>query len=142
MSYILPGKKVTAFGVTFDSKDEYHRYLELRQMQNFGDIQDLRCHPEFELIWNGVLIKNYTADFDYTIVKTQEYVVEDVKSLSIQKKRNTRGEMVTKKYGTASEREWILTRKMMKAAHGIEVRQVLMNRSVRSLVKNGYDIND
>ena len=48
-------------------------------------------------------------------------------------------ELITKKFGTANEREWILTRKMMKAAYGIEVREVLMNRSVRSLIKNGFN---
>jgi hypothetical protein len=139
MGHIFKANRVNIFGIQFDSKDESDRYLELRQQQLFGEIKELKCHPEFELRWNGELIKNYTADFSYTIVATGEYVVEDVKSQSVKMYPGKDGESIKRKFGTANEREWILTRKMMKAAYGIEVREVLMNRSLRSMIKNNYN---
>lgn len=41
--------KVTLDGMTFDSKKELKRYIELKAMQQRGEIQDLQHHTKFEL---------------------------------------------------------------------------------------------
>ena len=43
-------KKVIVDGITFDSKKESKRYLELKQMQENGEIHDLQLQVPFELI--------------------------------------------------------------------------------------------
>jgi hypothetical protein len=41
--------KVKEDGYTFDSMAEWRQYLKLRQMQQDGEISDLRVHPSFTL---------------------------------------------------------------------------------------------
>lgn len=43
-------KKITADGMTFDSKREYQRYCELRLLENGGVISDLKFQVKFVLI--------------------------------------------------------------------------------------------
>jgi hypothetical protein len=89
-------KKVTINGKTFDSIKEAQRYSELRFLEIAGEIRDLKCHVEFELIpaqfepstvgkrggiHRGKCIERackYIADFTYT-TRDGEYVVEDSK---------------------------------------------------------------
>lgn len=80
-------KKVIVDGITFDSKKESKRYLELKQMQESGEIHDLQLQvpfeliPSFEIIVDGKKRKRrkmqYIADFVYYINDVK--VVEDVK---------------------------------------------------------------
>lgn len=80
-------KKVIVDGITFDSKKESKRYLELKQMQENGEIHDLQLQVPFELIppfeieIDGKKRKRrrmeYIADFVYYINNVK--VVEDVK---------------------------------------------------------------
>lgn len=83
-------EKVTVFGITFDSKREAQRYLELSSMQRAGKIKGLQTQVPFELIPpirdnNGKLIQRscvYVADFVYSTVNddgTTMRVVEDAK---------------------------------------------------------------
>ena len=70
-------KKVTHFGITFDSIKEGRRYLDLRLLEKAGQIFDLELQPKFPIEINGVKICTYKADFRY---KTEHgEVVEDVK---------------------------------------------------------------
>lgn len=90
-------KKVTAFGITFDSKKEMQRYLVLKEAQDNGIISDLELQPQFELIpkVTETYVKHlktkdkecertvqlpitYKGDFRY--VKDGVTVVEDVKA--------------------------------------------------------------
>lgn len=61
----------------FDSKAEFRRYMELRNLERAGVITDLRHHEVFDLVVNGVPITRYEADFVYQ--QDGEEVVEDVK---------------------------------------------------------------
>jgi hypothetical protein len=80
-------KKVIVDGITFDSKKESKRYLELKQMQENGEIHDLQLQvpfeliPSFEIVIDGKKRKRrrmeYIADFVYYINNTK--IVEDVK---------------------------------------------------------------
>lgn len=79
-------KKTTVYGITFDSKREAARYLELHALLRGGEITDLKRQVPFELIppqkvhgkpWRGI---TYIADFTYKNADG-EYVVEDVKGV-------------------------------------------------------------
>jgi hypothetical protein len=72
-------------GITFDSKREMVRYIELKEKERCGQICGLERQVSFELLQSykidGKTVRsiNYKADFCYTIVETGEKVVEDVK---------------------------------------------------------------
>lgn len=76
---------VSVDGHKFDSKAEYYRYLQLRQMLDDGDISDLVLQPSYELQkafrdrdGNAIAKIVYKADFSY--LDSDHYrVVEDVK---------------------------------------------------------------
>lgn len=80
-------KKVIVDGITFDSKKESKRYLELKQMQENGEIHDLQLQvpfeliPSFEIVIDGKKRKRrkmqYIADFVYYIGNVR--IIEDVK---------------------------------------------------------------
>ena len=93
--------KVVYDGITFDSKKECKRYMELKLLEKGNVIRDLRLQVEFELLpnqyatekrygKNGKPLKDkkvllerrvvYRADFVYILNETGETVVEDAKS--------------------------------------------------------------
>ena len=89
-------------GQTFDSQAEARRYAELVTLQDAGFITRLRVHPVYRLEVNGVLICRYEGDFAY--FESDREVVEDVKGVRT--------------------RVYVMKRKLMKAIHGIEIREV------------------
>jgi hypothetical protein len=80
----------------FDSKSEYTRYKELKELEKDGLIQDLQLQVKFELLpstkwYNNVLKKQtivrettYIADFVYT--ENGKNIVEDCKGWKQAKK--------------------------------------------------------
>lgn len=90
-------QKVELDGMTFDSKKEHKRYIELKAMQQRGEIFGLEHHTKFELAPKTRLegekrskpALRYFADFTYYII-TGEYIVEDVKSEATRKKDSYR----------------------------------------------------
>ena len=93
--------KVVYDGITFDSKKECKRYMELKLLERGNVIRDLRLQVEFELLpnqyatekrygKNGKPLKDkkvllerkcsYIADFVYILNETGETIVEDAKS--------------------------------------------------------------
>lgn len=76
-------KKTVIDGITFDSKAEAHRFVELKTLENAGRISHLKLQPEFELIpsfkKNGKTYRRcvYKADFCY--MAEGRFIVEDVK---------------------------------------------------------------
>lgn len=77
----------------------------LKAEQAAGRIAALRCQVRFKLVVNGVKVAVYVCDFLY--VQNGVRVVEDVKS-----------EM------TAKLPTYRLKRSLMKACHGIDIREV------------------
>ncbi|MFH4117680.1 DUF1064 domain-containing protein, partial [Acinetobacter baumannii] len=81
--------KVTLDGMTFDSKKELKRYIELKAMQQRGEIFGLEHHAKFELAPKTKIegekrtkpALRYFADFTYYLING-EYIVEDVKSIA------------------------------------------------------------
>lgn len=102
-------KNVVIDGVSFQSKKECGRYLELKMMHAANIIKDLKLQKEFVLIKKSKGERKciYKADFVYTLVDTGETVVEDVKSAA------------TRKLAT-----YIIKRKLMLSVHGIAIKEV------------------
>lgn len=81
-------KKVVVEGITFDSRKEAMRWVQLRQMQEHGRITDLQRQVVFQLAPSVLLhgefrrkkALTYTADFSYTD-EGGNLVIEDVKGL-------------------------------------------------------------
>lgn len=90
-------KKTTIDGITFDSKLEGKRYMQLKQLQKAKFIKDLELQPEFELQpsfkKNGKTYRKitYKADFKYFDNEFDKLVVEDTKGFK------TRDYMLKKK---------------------------------------------
>ncbi|WP_227063267.1 DUF1064 domain-containing protein [Acinetobacter pittii] len=106
--------KIKLDGMTFDSTKEYSRYIELKAMQQRGEVFGLEHHTKFELA-PSVKIEGekrtkpalrYFADFTYYLING-EYIVEDVKSVATRKLPSYRN----KKH-------------LMKTVHNIDVREV------------------
>ena len=122
-------KTKTSDGNVFDSGKEARRWEQLLLLAKAGEITNLRRQVEYELLpkqyetyerygKRGQRLKDglrlvehdckYIADFVYTIAKTGETIVEDVKGC---------------KQGAAYEL-FVLKRKLMLAVHSIRVKEV------------------
>ncbi|MDO3663387.1 DUF1064 domain-containing protein [Acinetobacter higginsii] len=106
-------QKVELDGMTFDSKKEHKRYIQLKAMLQRGEINRLEHHTKFELAPKTKLegekrakpAVRYFADFTYYIA--DKYIVEDVKSVATRKLPSYR----TKKH-------------LMKTVQGIDIKEV------------------
>lgn len=83
-------KKTVINGITFDSRREAERYVELKVLQKKGLITQLELQPKF-LLQKGFKYRGktqsaitYKADFRYIDLETNTYVVEDVKGMVTQ----------------------------------------------------------
>lgn len=97
-------KKTVVDGVTFSSKREAARYGVLKLLERNGEIGALELQPPYRLEVNGTLVCKYVADFRYVDLRTGETVVEDAKGFKT--------------------REYNIKKKLVKAVHGIEIREV------------------
>lgn len=87
-------------GITFDSKKEAKRYLELKLLEKAGEICDLQLQKTFLLVekQKDERAVTYKADFVYYDNKKQQWIAEDVKG-----------------YKT---KEYIIKRKLFKSIYG------------------------
>jgi len=113
-------KKTVIDGITFDSKKEADRYVQLKVLEKAGEIEGLQMQVEYELIpaqygpdritptgkhKRGPLLERavkYKADFVYKVDGLT--VVEDVKGFKT--------------------KDYIIKRKLMLWVHGIQIREV------------------
>lgn len=79
-------KKVVVDGVTFDSQKEANRWLELKLLEQAGEISHLERQPSFKLFCGTTPIKfdsgrqaTYRADFAYFSAAENKRVIEDAK---------------------------------------------------------------
>jgi hypothetical protein len=106
-------ERVEIMGIQFDSKAEGKRFLQLKAMEQAGEIFGLETQAEYELIPAQKVGSHkerpvkYVCDFRYT-TKDGNRVVEDVKS------------------APTKTREFIIKRKLMLWIHGIMVKEVMM----------------
>lgn len=100
--------KTQVDGITFASKREAARFVELKQLERAGHISDLVLQPSFELIPPVELdgkkqrATKYIADFQY-VDHLGNKVIEDVKG--------------------HKTREYQIKRKLMKFLFGIEIKE-------------------
>lgn len=99
--HVANKKNRTVDGIVFASGKEALRYSGLKLLQRHGEIMGLELQRDFPLVWNGIHITTYRADFVYTDVATDRQVVEDVKGMRT--------------------REYIMKRRMMKACYDITI---------------------
>ena len=85
-------------GIAHDSASEDRWYQGLVVRQRVGEIRELRAHPQYPLLVNGVPVASYTADATY--VEAGRRVVADYKS----------------RY-TAKSRTWQRTKRIFKACY-------------------------
>ncbi len=77
-------------GITFDSKKEAVRYIELKLLEKAGKIKQLKLQPDFKLLdsfeYENKKIRgiSYVADFQYIDMESGIEVVEDVKGVKTQ----------------------------------------------------------
>lgn len=102
-------RKVTVGGITFDSRKEYTRWVELILSLKAGRISDLKRQVKYELIppqrIDGKVVEracSYVADFVYT--ENGKTVVEDTKGFKTP--------------------EYKIKRKLMLYIHGIRIVEV------------------
>lgn len=105
--------KTTVDGITFDSKKEANRYLQLKAMLAAGEITNLHLQPEYCLHVNGTVVAKYKADFRYELL-----VWKDGKATWNEVTEDCKGGKATK---TPVYR---LKAKLLKAIYGIEINEV------------------
>lgn len=107
-------KKVVVDGITFDSKKESQRYLQLKELEKEGKIKDLELQKEYVLQdkfkLNGKTRRQitYKADFSYVSVEDDRIHVEDVKSPY-----------------TAKDKVYRIKKKLFEFKYGIELEEVI-----------------
>lgn len=74
-------KKTEVDGITFDSKLEARRYMQLMDMLRHGLIRGLLRQVRYSLDVNGKKIGTYIADFVYTDVAAGVEIIEDAKGV-------------------------------------------------------------
>lgn len=93
-------KKCEIDGIKFASKMEGARYVELKLLEQAGEIKDLKLQVSYPIIVNGYKICKYIADFVYK--ENGKIIVEDKKGVLTPAFR--------------------LKQKLMRAVHNIEIR--------------------
>jgi hypothetical protein len=98
-------QKTIRNGQVFDSKREANRYDALKLLEANGEVRNIHRQVKYVMIVNGVRITTYKADFVYEELRKGAWieVVEDSK-------------------GYPNDR-WPMKKKLMKACHGITVRE-------------------
>lgn len=94
--------KTEVDGIRFASKREAARYRELKLLERAGAIVGLQLQPSYPLVINGMNCGRYVGDFAY--LENRRLVIEDSKGFRTPVYR--------------------LKRKLMKAIHGIDIREV------------------
>lgn len=94
-------KPHTVDGITFSSKREANRWLELRSAQKNGHISKLRRQVPFSLSVNRIHVCVYIADFVYE--KSGVEIVEDTKGVRTD--------------------SYVIKRNLMRAIYGIEIQE-------------------
>lgn len=88
-------RKVTYFDITFDSQTEANRYLELRAMEERGEIANLRVHPKYILqpefkTKNDEKVRAITYTPDFVYYRDGLAHIEDVKGWKLDRETGKR----------------------------------------------------
>lgn len=116
-------RKVRADGLVFDSEKEWLRYTELVLALKSGLIKQLEVHPKFELSVNGEKVCDYIADFSYRIYGLKVNDLKDGQKLTWDGIAGFYLFVVEDTKGVRTK-DYIIKKKLMKAVHGIEIREI------------------
>ena len=108
----------------FASKAEAKRFEELRLLERYGKIKDLRTQMNFPCYVNDVLVTTYRADFVY--IQDGVEIVEDVKPATRdQVKVDKRGKVQTVSRDKLGKTDLFeIKRKLVKAVYDVEIQIV------------------
>lgn len=130
-------KKITVNGITYDSKKEMRRHLELLDMERKGEIQDLQRQVKFVLIpmqrepdtigprggvKKGKLLERevcYVADFVYRVVPA-----DTSPALRATSPQGEALGLVVEDTKGVRTKDYIIKRKLMLWVHGIRIKEV------------------
>lgn len=102
-------------GIKFPSKKEARRYSQLKLLQRAGEITDLIVHRRYSIDVNDCHVCIYEADFSY---------MEKWREADPQRGHGLEGwRMVVEDVKGFRTKEFKLKKKLMRAVHGIEVRE-------------------
>lgn len=109
----------TVDGIKFHSKKEANRWGQLKLLVEKGKVSSLRRQVIYPIVWDGLLITRYIADFVYRDKDGVE-IVEDVKGFRESTYRSkTTGKMV--KRVNPAYAVFKMKKKMMKVAWKIDI---------------------
>ena len=94
-------KKTTLDGIVFDSKAEANYYAMLKLREKAGEVHAVELQKPFVIAINGKVVCTYKADFAFHDEIEKRHRVIDVKGMDTPVSR--------------------LKRKLVQAAHGVEV---------------------
>jgi len=106
---VSPKADRTFDGITFDSKGEAKRYLELKLAEKGGLIQDLQLQYGFDVYINDQKYCTYTCDFSYIDTKSGKVIYEEVKST-----------------GSVKDAAYRLRKKAAELYHGVKITEFLI----------------
>jgi len=115
---VSPKEDRTIDGITFDSKGEMKRYLDLKLAQKAGEIKDLQLQYEFPVQIDGKHYCTYTADFSYIEARTGKAIYEDTKST-----------------GTAKDPAYRLRKKAAELYYGVKITEFLIGWKPKTLTR-------
>jgi len=104
--------KASHDGYKFDSIKECNVYKEYAIELSLGYIKDLKVHPKYPIVINGIKVCNVLLDFEYFDNRINKIKFIDVKAF----------DMKTRKYLVTPAS--ILKRKLIEAEYGIKVEYV------------------
>jgi hypothetical protein len=108
-------RKTVVEGITFASQREARHYQELRLREKAGEIRGLVCQSRWRLNVNGVKVADYVADFEF------DEIGGVVQGRRFWNASWTRVIADAKGFRTPVYK---LKAKLMKAIHGIEIREL------------------
>jgi hypothetical protein len=104
-------RKTMVDGIVFDSKREAGAWVKLAALARRGVIRNLRRQVTYTLQVNGVPVCRYIADFVFNEKHNDCDCVDEWR------------EVVADSKGMRT-RDYVLKAKLMKACHGIEIREL------------------
>lgn len=126
-------RKITVSGVTFDSKKEYERWLELNFLQKAGKITDLQRQVKFELIPGQYRTVETGERYKKNDLargiragdpKTKEVTLEQSCDYIADFVYRENGRQVVEDTKGVRTADYVIKRKLMLWVHGIKIREV------------------
>lgn len=118
-------KKVTVDGVTYDSTKEYHRYVELLNMEKDGLITGLQRQVKFVLIPKQIeTIERYHKKTGKRLKDKERVLEQECAYFADFVYFDSNGDMVVEDAKGLRTTEYIIKRKLMLYLKNIKIREV------------------